>query len=626
MTVKEDNPLTLLDISRQMGIKLSQDEIATNESETSEYVPEIAEHPPDSQPVARKPQLKFILILLGVSAVVGLFSLFMLGGGAPQSEIASPQPTPEFVDDKDAEIAKLKSKASIEAQKQALSGNPTPQPTPTPTPSAQPTSTPTIAVPDNDNSASPGTVPTASPPIVKRSGTGGRMPVTSNPRSPRSGTPSYNPPITSNPIPPVAPNYHRRQLQPVAYSPSPNFSPPSRYSQRYPREPASVTRSLARSPTTSSGGKSDRRKSDLLAKQQQEIDSLKQQLSQAQQNQKVQPTVQPVPTPNPKPTIEPVEPAGQPETTPPEPVIPPPILAIGSRVRGKLMNPLQISRSKQGEQEDTHQIFVQTIEPITTTGNWQIPEGAVIAFKVNVADSGLVTGESLGVWYGNHPVKIPAGALSLSSPTDAPLIAQTVNPYAKAIARADRETILWSTVGQVGRTLSAPDSQISINNGGSVTTATNNNPNIVGAVLDGAFNSKANSSQEKAQQMRELAAQSSIWHLGAGTEVMLIANPPDPELLTAQQPTNQEYLQTAQPLPDRDLATIPPPQPPSVELPVAVNQPPPVDESVFEDDFDPLEDESENILRSDELTEVPVEPPDDCPDSWGNRSYPHVCN
>ncbi|PSB02384.1 hypothetical protein [Merismopedia glauca] len=652
MTVKEANRLTLGDISRQMGLNLPQERVMNEEGEetiNSEYLPDLAtEHPPDSQPIARKPQLKFILILMGVSAVVGLFALFMMGsGGNQQVSMPKPTPTPSYVDDKEQEIAFLKSQMSIEAQKQALAGNPTPIPTPTPTPSvatSTPTTTSAIVAPENlPTTTSPTTPPvTPAPRTVRARSSTQREPVAD--RANRS----YSPPSSDsrgNYATPVT--YRGQSLPPPRFSPVPD---PRGYSRQptYNRPlPSSVSRSLRRDTQGQSQPIAKQQQEIASLKQQQEIASLKQQISQLKENQPNNPAVTPQTAPpqpdtgtNPKPTIEPVEPVQPttiPQTTPAEPVIPPPILAIGSRVRGRLISPLQISQSQpQGStgQGDTHQVFVQTTEAITTTQGWQIPPGAIVAMKVGVADNGLVTGESQGVWYGNHPVNLTVGALSLSSVSDEPLIAQAIAPNSGNISRAENEAMLWGVVGQVGHTLSQPDSQISINNGGTITTATNNKPNIIGAVLDGAFNSKAEARKEEARKRRELAlSRPPIWNLPAKTEVMLIANAPDSDraLISAQVPTNSFDFQSVQPpLAEQTQPVVVPeegisePSPSSTTAEVLDSQQLP-DSLMFLETTDEVESMPPQDQNASDVDPNSEPTPVDCPDTWGNRSYPHVC-
>jgi hypothetical protein len=293
------------------------------------------------------------------------------------------------------------------------------------------------------------------------------------------------------------------------------------------------------------------------------------------------------------------------------------------------MNALQIAQ--EANSQTTHQVYITTTESLTTTQGWQVPPGAIVAVKVSIAPNGLVTGESQGIWYGNHPVKLPAGALSLSSVNDDPLIAQAINPNSRAIARAENEAMLWGAVGQVGRVLSQPDTSVSINNGGVTTTSTSNKPNVVGAILDGAFNNKASSRKEEAQKRRELALSTPpIWVLPAGTEVLLVANPPSSSEIENQvgESTVTVSNSSESPVPRSSGTTI--------SNDSAIDQRDPLSSALK-----PLPNqaiESEPIERPElyqHLANADVVPstPEtrnsemlDCSDTWGNRSYPHICS
>jgi hypothetical protein len=625
MKLGEEEKITLTDIKQQFGIDLPEIESEDEGESGGEYIPDVAsEHPGDSQPVARKPHLKFVLVLVAASAVVGFLGLLLMSGGNQQAEIPDPQPTPALVDDKEQEIAKLKAQISMEGQKQALAGNPSPTPTPsessTPAPRTSPAQT-------GDEIQPPNQTPSAK-----------SLPSQSSRRSAAPPPVRYTTPVPFSAVPVrySAPSDNRRSYPVTSpranYNNSPFTALPSIASQNRRRQ----SRAIASESFHPS------------AKQQQEIAALKQQLQELQaENQKLknqpaksesQSNLSPAPPPSRDsqptiPTIEPVEPtppqANVEQVSPASPVVPLPLLAIGSRVKGQLMNALQIAQ--EANSQTTHQVYITTTESLTTTQGWQVPPGAIVAVKVSIAPNGLVTGESQGIWYGNHPVKLPAGALSLSSVNDDPLIAQAINPNSRAIARAENEAMLWGAVGQVGRVLSQPDTSVSINNGGVTTTSTSNKPNVVGAILDGAFNNKASSRKEEAQKRRELALSTPpIWVLPAGTEVLLVANPPSSSEIENQvgESTVTVSNSSESPVPRSSGTTI--------SNDSAIDQRDPLSSALK-----PLPNqaiESEPIERPElyqHLANADVVPstPEtrnsemlDCSDTWGNRSYPHICS
>lgn len=691
MSVTNGKKLTLSDISQQMGINLSQSEIANDaigeESNATEHTPDLTEHPSDSQPIARKPQLKFILILLAVSGVVGLFSLFMLGGNVPSEVASPPSPSPSpFVDDKEAEIAQLQSKLSMEDQKRALEGNSPNKPIVAPTSSPTVSPSPPGVVPPDAVAATPNPVPSSTlPPSVRTvrplpPNTRRQEEVVTrenyNYRASGAGSNASNYVATS-------PSVGRRTYSsrspanypsPVSYRPdtSASFSQPS-----YRPNPT-------RSPTSNAVNARSRERDVILAKQQQEISALKERLAGIEAQKKVQPVSAPSPSTQENvstktqsdstsagdsvrsvPTIEPVESEAVVANRTPPPSIPIPVLAVGSRIKGTLISPLQVSQEQSSSNSSgIHQIFVKTSEPILTYQNWQVPAGAIVAIDATVAPNGLVTGQSQGVWYGNHPVKIPVGAMSLGSSDDDPLVAKAIEPASKAIARAENEAMLWSAVGQVGETLTQPQSQVSISNGGVVTTAVNNaKPSLIGAVLKGAFNTKAEARKQAAQSKRDAALQQApIWQLSRGTEVTLIANAPqvDPSLIASQVLSDtvqeQSFVSPLSEEASTPISNVPESNPEvSTESDTYINieanslelasnaeldsqQPPeaepmevaPADENNSEKlvPKTPVssntEVDSQLISEEEPMEVVPADENDCIDDSWGIRSYPHV--
>lgn len=581
-TSTDNKNLTLADISEQMGISLSTAARQNFDTSLQQALPEVNEHPEDTQPLARKPQIKFLVILILTSLLVGFFGVFLMGtGNQTQSSSPTPAPTPEFVDSKEAEIAELKSRLGLESQKEALFGDkPQPSPTPSPTPSQ------TVPLPQNL-----ATNPPSSTSISSKS----REDAASRQYS-QKGLPgvSHSVPVATPSRTSSQPNIYRRGRDlgsvETAYVDSSRYRSntiPISYKQpRYStnRDSPYVEKTKPATAPTSAPSISGTISSDIASNSR-----------------------------SPTPTIEPIDSLDPASNEPPENNAIPneqlketiPMLPVGSRYKGKLASPLQMVREEAGGESQSKRLFIVTTEPMATDRGWQIPAGAMVAMKIDIASNGLVTGQSESVWYGNHSVSLPPGALVLASPDDNPLIAKAIRPDSgKEANRAEREAMLWGSLGKIGQVLSEPDTRVTVNTGGTIATSVNNGrKNILGAVLDGAFNSRAQSKRDEAVRRREQSLlQVPIWHLPAGTEVVLIADAVDSALIPS---VAQSYPQFQSSLGDRvTVEEIDVPEPEMKETNIASVEP---------------------RVEEIDVPEPGMEESNCASDRWGNRSYPHLC-
>lgn len=212
--------------------------------------------------------------------------------------------------------------------------------------------------------------------------------------------------------------------------------------------------------------------------------------------------------------------------------------AIDTRAIGKLHDAITVASgdSSYSNSQKSQQARIQLEQPIFTTDGLQIPSGSIISMRVAVANNGLVTGSSIGVWDIKTGLRlnVPEGAFVLDGDGGRPLIAGLLKPNGQGAQGAQMETAMWNAAATGVDAITRPDSSSSATSGiggSSISTSTSGGDRGFLVNAAGGFARGIVSAREKdaAEAAKKISAQSELWHLDRGTRIILSARPILPE-------------------------------------------------------------------------------------------------
>jgi hypothetical protein len=197
----------------------------------------------------------------------------------------------------------------------------------------------------------------------------------------------------------------------------------------------------------------------------------------------------------------------------------------GTTVTGHLLSPMQ-SNSGNGNQGTTA-IKVALDQPLRTNGGYQLPTGTVVSFAATInPQNGAVSAISGDAWNNGKVISIPPGAISIQSANNQPLIATAFAPKTGDLAKADINNALLGAGGEIGNELTKGSSSINVGNGSTI-IQNSSNPNILGAVLKGGFQTWATDQRQRTQtSASQILSAPPIQYLAQNTPVKLTVNSP----------------------------------------------------------------------------------------------------
>ncbi len=201
-------------------------------------------------------------------------------------------------------------------------------------------------------------------------------------------------------------------------------------------------------------------------------------------------------------------------------------LIPGTSVVGHLLSPLQSSSGKQNS-PGTTSMKVALDQPLRMMSGQQIPAGTMVVFSATVdPQNGAIAAVSGDAWHNGKTISIPQGAISLQATNKQPLIATSFKPRMADLAKADTKNALLGAAGQVGDELTKSTASINVGSSSTIIQQTNN-PNILGAVLKGGFQTWATDQRQRTQtEASQIIATQSIQYLPQGTAVTLTVDSP----------------------------------------------------------------------------------------------------
>jgi outer membrane biosynthesis protein TonB len=198
------------------------------------------------------------------------------------------------------------------------------------------------------------------------------------------------------------------------------------------------------------------------------------------------------------------------------------VVVLGTSVEASL------DRSLQTLGDTTSVLIVKLEEPLEDRyGQVVLPEETLLRFKVAVADNGFLAVEPLDANINGETIYLPVNSLTLEAEDeDDPLVAEM--QQLGDLSDNDLLTFVYGALSKTGEVLTAPDVQTSTSSGlgsFSTTTSSTQDPDVLGAVLNGGFEplTRALEQRNKAEIERVLN-NTPFWYLPRGFELRVIAN------------------------------------------------------------------------------------------------------
>ena len=249
-------------------------------------------------------------------------------------------------------------------------------------------------------------------------------------------------------------------------------------------------------------------------------------------------------------------------------------LPVGTMVSGKLVTPFYtLISNKNGVNQNAKTSATITIDKAIEVGSgWHLPVGTAIEFDFQVADNGMIQAISKKVTYDQTEIAIPPGAFSITSSDNQPLFAQIKEVNGDRLAAADAQGALWGGLSEIGNVLvtSGNSSTVSVGAGTTIATSNSGSPNILGAILKGAFSPLAATQVGRSNSLANtIEKQSKVAYLLPGTAMRVYVA----QAATFQIPTDSSQTSTANPF--ESVVFTPPTKVASLEsnLPLAFPQP-----------------------------------------------------
>ncbi|OLP17931.1 hypothetical protein BST81_12810 [Leptolyngbya sp. 'hensonii'] len=206
-------------------------------------------------------------------------------------------------------------------------------------------------------------------------------------------------------------------------------------------------------------------------------------------------------------------------------------LAIGTRVAGRLLTPIQ--REEEAIPQNSAQaaplrLIVRLEAPLLNpSGQVALPAGTdVIAEVLSVGQSGLVTMTAISIVTEGVEYHLPAHAITIRGQQGYPLMARRLNDPGAEIAGLDTALVLFGGLSKVGELINRPQSTTLITGLGSTTTTVqNSSPDVMAALMQGGFGGLTQQLETRNQQALQSAmSRSALWLLEPGTPVEVFVN------------------------------------------------------------------------------------------------------
>ncbi|NET45883.1 TrbI/VirB10 family protein [Okeania sp. SIO2B3] len=205
------------------------------------------------------------------------------------------------------------------------------------------------------------------------------------------------------------------------------------------------------------------------------------------------------------------------------------IIAPGQIVDGILNTPIFWVEDLDLEAQP-QRFAIESQNPLyDSEGEVMIPEKSLLLARLkNTSKSGMVILEISGaVSTDRKVVKIPDNTLSITSHTGSPLIAQSKRQRG---GKQNLRLFIMAGLSRMGQLLNRADSKTTYSGFGGVSSHSqhNDNPNLLGAILEGAFGEMhRQASNFESEELEKILDRPFIWVIEAGEKVKIFVNNSD---------------------------------------------------------------------------------------------------
>ncbi|WP_013325729.1 TrbI/VirB10 family protein [Gloeothece verrucosa] len=200
------------------------------------------------------------------------------------------------------------------------------------------------------------------------------------------------------------------------------------------------------------------------------------------------------------------------------------LIPVGTKIPGEIATSIVWAQGTQQSEP-----FVVTItEPVRDRNGVEVlPPGTEIVFEVKgVHDSGMVQGNPVAIRINGQEIELAPNVFGLRASGGKPLIAKLRNGAGGELARQDAIGFVVGALGKVGEIVNRPSSTSTSSGYGSFeSSSTYNDPNLMGAVLEGGFKPLSEQLLERnKKEIDDLEGRERLWYLKQGTKVQIIVN------------------------------------------------------------------------------------------------------
>jgi hypothetical protein len=195
----------------------------------------------------------------------------------------------------------------------------------------------------------------------------------------------------------------------------------------------------------------------------------------------------------------------------------------GQVLKASLATPLQLL----SEDNAGKPILLNINSPIVDlNGHIAIPSGAQIAGTFLTSNNGFVQLKTEKLVYQGKEITLPDNLFAIQSESGEPLLARSIQPGIGEASALARETGMYGAAQRVGQVLTAPDtnSTFSSNAGGVFSSnSSQNNRNVLGAVVEGFANPIVQQQQQRSTaEIARISGQQRIVYLPIGYKFNLV--------------------------------------------------------------------------------------------------------
>lgn len=209
-------------------------------------------------------------------------------------------------------------------------------------------------------------------------------------------------------------------------------------------------------------------------------------------------------------------------------------IRVGSSVRAVLATAVfgETTRSRNNESNEDGNVFVLRLtNPLKSVdGAIALPANTELLAEItSISEQGLLQLNVVKVISEDNGELIerslPSNALMVRAPQGKPLVADKYPNQGSSIAGMDLGLFVLGGIGKGAELYNRTESRVTIGDGSTVVTNSNNRRNIPAGVLEGGLNSVVPQiSQRNQQAIARMMQQTNVWFIPAGKEVEIYVN------------------------------------------------------------------------------------------------------